>query len=117
MHHCELETAYDLLAQQQVELEMQNESLREAILECDILRTDLMKSMRTTLLLNTTGMERRVLKKVCTGLTSKEIGDMLCLSPRTIETHRANLLKKLEAKNLTELLRWEIVLDTINMGM
>ncbi len=41
-----------------------------------------------------TDKELEVLKLVCEGLSSKEIGDKLFLSSRTIETHKNNLMKK-----------------------
>jgi len=39
------------------------------------------------------------------GLTNKEIGRALGLSPRTVETHRANLFGKLEVDSLARLIR------------
>ena len=39
------------------------------------------------------------------GLTNKEIGRALSLSPRTVETHRANLFAKLETDSLAMLIR------------
>ena len=44
--------------------------------------------------------EREVLGLIVAGLTNKEIGRALTLSPRTVETHRANLFAKLEVKRL-----------------
>ena len=41
--------------------------------------------------------EREVLGLIIEGLTNTEIGRALTLSPRTVETHRANLFAKLEA--------------------
>ena len=38
------------------------------------------------------------LKWICTEKTYKEIADEMCLSPRTIDTYRDNLFKKLEVK-------------------
>jgi DNA-binding NarL/FixJ family response regulator len=38
------------------------------------------------------------LKWICTDKTYKEIADEMCLSPRTIDTYRDNLFKKLEVK-------------------
>jgi two-component system, LuxR family, response regulator FixJ len=49
--------------------------------------------------------ERDVLSHVVAGLTNKEIGRALALSPRTVETHRANLSAKLQAETLAELIR------------
>ncbi len=49
--------------------------------------------------------EREVLGLIVAGLTNKEIGRALTLSPRTVETHRANLFAKLETASLAQLIR------------
>ena len=49
--------------------------------------------------------EREVLGLIVEGLTNKEIGRALALSPRTVETHRANLFGKLGAESLAQLIR------------
>jgi FixJ family two-component response regulator len=49
--------------------------------------------------------EREVLSLIVAGLTNKEIGRALGLSPRTVETHRANLFAKLEAESLAQVIR------------
>ncbi len=49
--------------------------------------------------------EREVLGLIVEGLTNKEIGRALSLSPRTVETHRANLFAKLQAPSLAQLIR------------
>lgn len=49
--------------------------------------------------------EREVAGLIVEGLTNKEIGRALSLSPRTVETHRANLFAKLEAESLAQLIR------------
>lgn len=51
------------------------------------------------------GREREVLGLIVEGLTNKEIGRALSLSPRTVETHRANLFAKLETDSLAQLIR------------
>jgi DNA-binding NarL/FixJ family response regulator len=48
--------------------------------------------------------EQQVLTQVLAGRTSREIGEAIGLSPRTVEFHRANLMAKLGATNLAELL-------------
>ncbi|AYN21120.1 response regulator transcription factor [Alcaligenes aquatilis] len=50
--------------------------------------------------------EREVLALIVEGLTNKEIGRALSLSPRTVETHRANLFAKLQVDNLAHLIRY-----------
>jgi DNA-binding NarL/FixJ family response regulator len=52
---------------------------------------------------NLTPRERLVLAKVVDGFSSKEIARVLDLSPRTVEFHRANLLRKWAAKNAAHL--------------
>ncbi|CAN5429876.1 response regulator [soil metagenome] len=49
--------------------------------------------------------EREVLGFIVTGLTNKEIARALALSPRTVETHRANLFAKLDCDSLAQLIR------------
>jgi two-component system response regulator FixJ len=49
--------------------------------------------------------EREVLGLIVGGLTNKEIGRALNLSPRTVETHRAHLFDKLQAESLALLIR------------
>lgn len=55
-----------------------------------------------------TTREREVLQLAAEGLTNTEIADRLFISPRTAETHRANLMKKLNLSNHTELIRYAI---------
>lgn len=49
--------------------------------------------------------EREVLAALAEGLSNKEIGDRLFISPRTVDTHRSNLMKKLKMHNLAGLVR------------
>jgi FixJ family two-component response regulator len=52
-----------------------------------------------------TKRERDVLQLISSGASNKEAGQQLGISPRTIEDHRANIMRKVGAKNATELLR------------
>ncbi len=52
-----------------------------------------------------TRREREVLNLIMKELTNQEIADKLFISLRTVETHRYNLLQKLNAKNTAGLLR------------
>lgn len=54
--------------------------------------------------------ERDILDAIIAGETSKETARRLSLSPRTVEVHRAHILKKLGAKNTADLLR-RVLLD------
>lgn len=52
-----------------------------------------------------TKRERQILGLIYQGKSNKEIAERLDKSVRTIETHRFNIMKKLDATNLAELLR------------
>ena len=51
-----------------------------------------------------TKRESEIIGLISQGLTSQEMADKLFISPRTVETHRANLLKKVGVKNSMELI-------------
>lgn len=56
--------------------------------------------------------EREVLGLIVAGLTNKEIGRALQLSPRTVESHRAHLFAKLGEASLAQLiLRYALLVD------
>ncbi|MEV7556477.1 response regulator transcription factor [Streptomyces sp. NPDC089795] len=55
-----------------------------------------------------TEREEEILKLVAEGHSSKEIGDLLVISPKTVERHRANLLQKLGLRDRLELTRYAI---------
>ena len=55
--------------------------------------------------LNYTPREIEVLRGFADGLTYKEIGALLDLSPRTVETHKNNLMAKMNAKSIVEMVR------------
>lgn len=51
-----------------------------------------------------TTRERQIIMHIGEGRTSKEIAQILEISPRTVEVYRANMLKKFKVKNMAELL-------------
>lgn len=53
-----------------------------------------------------TKRELEILKLVGTGMTNVEIGRQLFISPRTVDTHRRNLMKKLDLHNAVALTRF-----------
>jgi DNA-binding NarL/FixJ family response regulator len=55
-----------------------------------------------------TNREREVLQLAAQGLPNAEIGSRLSISPRTAETHRANLLRKLNLQTQTDLVRFAV---------
>jgi DNA-binding NarL/FixJ family response regulator len=50
-----------------------------------------------------TPREREVLRLVAEGMPTKQIADVLGISARTVETHRANLMRKLDARSVARL--------------
>ena len=55
-----------------------------------------------------TKRETEILQKIADGKTSQEIAEILFISPRTVDTHRANLIQKLGVKNSAGLVRYAI---------
>lgn len=52
--------------------------------------------------------EREVLKLIAQGYTNKEIADMIFLSVKTVETHKAHIMDKLELHSRAELVRYAL---------
>jgi DNA-binding NarL/FixJ family response regulator len=61
-----------------------------------------------------TPKEREVLQLLTEGLRSKEIAQRLTARPRTTETHRHNLMKKLEIHTLPGLVKYAICKEIIS---
>ena len=52
--------------------------------------------------------EREVLKLIAEGHTNHEIADILCVSKKTVESHRANIMRKLDLHDVTELVKYAL---------
>ncbi|MFL9989173.1 response regulator [Paraburkholderia sediminicola] len=50
--------------------------------------------------------ERQILKLIAEGERNKEIAEKLTISKKTVESHRTNMMQKLEAHNAAELSQW-----------
>ena len=55
-----------------------------------------------------TSREREIIQLVAEGKSSKEIAAMLGISVKTVETHRSNLMRKLDVHSVSELVRYAI---------
>lgn len=55
-----------------------------------------------------TERERQVVKLIAEGHTSDEIAELLVISRKTVDRHRANILEKLELRNAAQLTRYAI---------
>ncbi|EHH12686.1 transcriptional regulatory protein FixJ [Mesorhizobium amorphae] len=60
--------------------------------------------------------EREVLSAVIAGLSNKAIADDLNISSRTVEVHRANVMFKMQASSLPELVRIAMALELADKG-
>ncbi len=58
--------------------------------------------------INLTTREVEIIKLIAEGFTNKEIGQKLFISHRTVDTHRTNLMKKLEVNNVAGLISYAI---------
>ena len=57
---------------------------------------------------NLTAREREILKLVAEGNTNKKIAEHLCISLKTVEKHRSNLMQKLDLRNTAALTAYAI---------
>lgn len=64
---------------------------------------------------NLTKREREILKLIADGLSYKEVGNELFISVRTVETHKNNILQKLELKSTIDLVKFAIKNDLIDL--
>jgi DNA-binding NarL/FixJ family response regulator len=60
--------------------------------------------------------EREVFQMIAEGRSTKEIADILCLSPSTVKTHRANIMEKLEMENISQLIQFAIHLGIVELS-
>ncbi len=59
--------------------------------------------------------EREILKLVAEGKRNRNISDYLCISVKTVEKHRSNLMKKLNVHNVSELTAFAIRNDLVRL--
>lgn len=62
-----------------------------------------------------TSREQEVMRLLAEGLMTREVADRLYISPKTVENHRANLMKKLSLSTTIELVRYAARLGLIDL--
>ncbi len=72
-------------------------------------------SSREDLYTKLSNREREVFQMIAEGHTTKEISDILCVSPSTIKTHRANIMEKLQIDNTSRLIQFAIRLGIVDI--
>ena len=90
-------------------------SVRKALSEGHKTRQSARESrMAAELIANLTQREREVLDRLVLGMSNKLVAYELGISPRTVETHRARLQTKLNARDLSNLVRISIAAGMMN---
>lgn len=85
------------------------ERIQSAIHHYDDLQKIQEKNQKLTTLFNRLSKrEEQVLAEVLQSNPNKRIAEKLCISIKTVEVHRANLMAKLQVKTITELVRLAI---------
>jgi len=73
-------------------------------------KSDLSKD-ETTGLASLTRHEKDILRLIAQGLTNREVGLHLGLTPRTVETYRRTMMEKLHARSLSDAIRIQLASD------
>jgi DNA-binding NarL/FixJ family response regulator len=69
-----------------------------------------------TVLRHLTDREFEIFQLLGEAKTNREIARQLHLSPKTVETHRVNLMRKLKLRNLSQLLRYAMQTAAMEVG-
>lgn len=64
-----------------------------------------------------TAREQEIMRLLAEGLSTRQIARQLFISPKTVENHRAQILKKLELKSVMDLVRYAARLGLIDMDL
>ena len=73
------------------------------------------KTLRTKTTWDTiTQREREILKLIAEGYKNREVADYLCISLKTVEKHRSNLMRKLDLHNASALTAFAIEKGLVN---
>ncbi|WDP91852.1 MAG: response regulator transcription factor [Desulfobacter sp.] len=64
-----------------------------------------------------TSREQEVMGLVANGMSSKKIAKQLYISPKTVENHRSNIMRKLQLKNVIDLARYATKLGLVDVEL
>ena len=78
----------------------------KALLSEDTQNSIVQYSKPSPLLDELTGREKEIITYISQGFTNIQIGEKLFISPRTVDTHRNNILRKLDIHNVASLIRF-----------
>jgi len=87
---------------------MQNLQYLQTDIQKKLMQSSLGKKQNDAFIPKLTRREKEVLSAIARELTTQEIANDLCISTKTVETHRMNLISKLGARNSVGLVRLAI---------
>ena len=91
-----------------------NEAIKKLIFE-DFYTVEKLKGPRKVVANQLTKRENEVLALVASGKSNSEVADVLCISVKTVETHKTHILMKLGLNNNSELVRYAIKNNIISL--
>ena len=91
-----------------------NEAIKKLIFE-DFYTVEKLKGPRKVVANQLTKRENEVLALVASGKSNSEVADVLCISVKTVETHKTHILMKLGLNNNSELVRYAIKNNIISV--
>ncbi len=59
--------------------------------------------------------EQEVLRLIAEGKNTKEIADILYISPKTVQNHKYNIMKKLDLKNVVDMVKYAIKIGIVDL--
>jgi len=98
-----------------IETVLKGEQYLQKDIQNKLLNRSIGQQKKETLNIKLTRREKEVLHCIYEELTTQESADKLCISPKTVETHRMNLMSKLGAKNSVGIIKVAISKDLLNL--
>ena len=84
-----------------------NADVTQALLDNTINPSSINKTI-SPLVEDLTKREKEIIKCISSGKTTQEIAKELYISPKTVDTHRTNIMRKLDINNVVSLVRFAI---------
>ena len=73
------------------------------------------KSFREDRYSNLSNREREVFQMIAEGHSTREISEILCISPSTVKTHRSKIMEKLRIENISQLVQFAIRIGIVDL--
>jgi two-component system response regulator NreC len=73
------------------------------------------RSSRADLYSKLSNREREVFQMIAESRSTKDIADILCISPSTVKTHRGKIMEKLQIDNMTDLIKLAVRLGIVDI--